>query len=165
MAKGIMTADEISRSICGFGRKCIYNPAKVKAARNNCSVTGYEADLLIFRPSGYVEEIEIKVSLSDLKREIAKKADKHHVLQSGRSIVSKFWFAIPHENLLSFRPFIPSWAGIYTLGPSKDWKGRYEPRVEREAVRLQKLRKFNESDMRNLLESTYHRCWRETWKA
>jgi hypothetical protein len=49
-----------------------------------CHFAGAEADLLVLRPSGWLEEIEVKVSLADYRREFKTKADKHERLQNGK---------------------------------------------------------------------------------
>lgn len=48
-----------------------------------CCLTGWEADLLVIRPSGWAEEVEIKISKSDFRAEWTKKAEKHEDLRLG----------------------------------------------------------------------------------
>lgn len=48
-----------------------------------CCLTGWEADLLVIRRSGWAEEVEIKVSASDFRTEWKKKAEKHEDLLAG----------------------------------------------------------------------------------
>lgn len=73
-----MTSWEITRSLAfrHFGyQKAILVP--------RCNFAGWEADLLVLRPSGWLEEVEIKISTSDFRREFQTKADKHMVLVRG----------------------------------------------------------------------------------
>lgn len=46
--------------------------------------TGYEADILVIRPTLWAEEIEIKVSFADFKRDFTSKPGKHVILQQGK---------------------------------------------------------------------------------
>gem|GEM_PF-1098118 len=61
---------------------------------------GHECDILVVRPSGYVAEIEIKRSLSDLKAE-EKKMHRHK-----SNAIREFWFAIPEEAMPDGLDFI-----------------------------------------------------------
>lgn len=68
----------------------------------------HECDVLVVRPSGHAVEIEIKVSVSDLKAD----AKKHHGHYSNR--IRELWFAMPafmepHVDL------VPARAGILLL--------------------------------------------------
>lgn len=49
-----------------------------------CCLAGWEADLLIIKPSGWCEEVEIKISAGDFRREWVTKTEKHEALKSGR---------------------------------------------------------------------------------
>lgn len=44
---------------------------------------GWEADLVVIRPSGWAEEIEVKISAADFRCEFRDKPRKHKVLQCG----------------------------------------------------------------------------------
>lgn len=46
--------------------------------------TGWEADLIVVRPSGWAMEVEVKISVSDFRAEFKNKAKKHRVLAEGR---------------------------------------------------------------------------------
>lgn len=68
----------------------------------------HECDLLILSKAGYATEVEIKVSLSDLKRDLKK---KHcHVDKADR--IKSFYFAIPDYLEKEGTPHIPERAGI-----------------------------------------------------
>ena len=73
----------------------------------------YECDLLMLSASGYVTEIEIKVSRSDLLAD--KKKRKHRLWESGYSsgkrIIKYFYFAIP-DQLESSISDVPERAGV-----------------------------------------------------
>jgi hypothetical protein len=67
---------------------------------------GREVDILVIRPSGYADEIEIKISAADIKADMKK----HHRRLPRHELLKRWWFAVP-ENL-SGHPDIPADAGI-----------------------------------------------------
>lgn len=66
----------------------------------------HEADLIILSSTGYLTEIEIKVSVSDLKAEKLKK----HTHSS--NLIRRLFFAMP-ENLEKHVEHVPEKAGIF----------------------------------------------------
>jgi len=82
----------------------------------------YEADLLVVRPSGWIEEVEIKTSRSDLHRDRAKGKWRLYCLKRGPELaldrfppttvhlIRRYWFALPAE--LADDASIPPFAGI-----------------------------------------------------
>lgn len=76
----------------------------------------YEADLLIISKAGYLTEVEIKVSLSDLKRDL----DKKHSHDDPK--IKYLYFAIP-EKLEKHIQYIPEKAGIYIVRSRKGYDG------------------------------------------
>lgn len=73
-----ITSDLITRALAVryFGyRKNVVVP--------RCNFAGWEADVLVLRPSGWMEEVEIKISVADFRREFTKKADKHRRFTHG----------------------------------------------------------------------------------
>lgn len=69
---------------------------------------GHECDMLIVDPkTKYAEEIEIKISASDLKKDAQKKHGHRSIL------LRKLWFAVP--DVLSASPHIPDHAGIIAI--------------------------------------------------
>jgi hypothetical protein len=73
----------------------------------------HECDLLVVTKSGYCYEIEIKVSLADLKKD----AEKRHGHRDSR--IKKLYFSVPEKLLDKGMPFIPDHAGIITVGPAE----------------------------------------------
>lgn len=67
----------------------------------------HEADLLVLRDSGWAEEIEIKVSASDIVKDKSKHNGMGHV---SSCLIHKLWFAVPMH--LSSHIDIPDRAGI-----------------------------------------------------
>ena len=54
----------------------------------------HEADLLVLKPSGWAEEVEIKISRSDLRRDLKKNRGRGHM---SSDLIWKLWFAVPAE--------------------------------------------------------------------
>lgn len=72
----------------------------------------HECDMLIVSKSGYCTEVEIKVSASDLKKDV----DKRHHHNSNK--IKHLYFAIP-EKLLAYKEHIPTRAGILVVSEEK----------------------------------------------
>lgn len=73
----------------------------------------FECDLAVLSGSGYLYEVEIKISRSDLIRDREK--HKWHYYDTGK--IRKLWFAIP-ERLLKAIDHIPDKAGILVVSKS-----------------------------------------------
>ncbi|MCP4651165.1 MAG: hypothetical protein GY853_13950 [PVC group bacterium] len=91
------------------------------------SMFNYELDLLIITGSRYAYEVEIKVSLQDLKRD----SEKYHTHDSPK--IKKLYFAIPHY-LEKHIGYIPEKAGILVVCESMYYPGTLKVRKIREAV-------------------------------
>lgn len=68
----------------------------------------YEADVLVLHPSGYCDEVEIKVTAADIRAD-KKKRNSHWPDPRIRNV----WFAVPPK--LADNPDIPDKAGILTV--------------------------------------------------
>jgi hypothetical protein len=68
----------------------------------------HECDLLCVSKNGYLTEIEIKISLSDLKKDL----EKRHGHRDDR--IKYFYFAIPSK-LAKHIEYIPARAGIFVI--------------------------------------------------
>ena len=71
----------------------------------------YECDLAILTTSGYLYEIEIKVSKSDMIRDSKKHKWRNDYYNSSGNLIRKMWFAIPFY-LERDIEYIPDIAGI-----------------------------------------------------
>jgi hypothetical protein len=69
----------------------------------------HEADLIIVDQNNKATEVEIKISLSDLKADFKK----GHTHESNR--ISRLIYAIPHELLDKSLDIVPKTAGIITV--------------------------------------------------
>ena len=79
---------------------------------------GGRADLIVVSKSGYVTEIEIKVSLADWNRETKKRKTPR---------ASRLYFAIPKRLLTKVPEWVPEHAGILTLAAGCKDLDEYRP--------------------------------------
>jgi len=77
----------------------------------------HEADMLVLRPSGLCDEVEIKVSAADIRRDAKKRHDHWNDPR-----ICRVWFAVPEA--LADCPDIPPAAGILAV-----LRGSYRPRA------------------------------------
>lgn len=114
-----------------------------------------ECDILCIRPTGFVDEIEIKISRSDFKADFNKTVwvrgegdvNKHLLLQQQRSPINYFWFLMP-ENLMALDE-IPEYAGVLY---AKQVIVRNEPVLKLKTARQPKRLHKNKCD----IEFRYH---------
>ena len=107
----------------------------------------YELDLMVVKESNYAYEIEIKVSISDLKADKKKK----HCHDSNR--IKQLYFAIPLLLLDKAESLIPERAGIYTVDESGRVRLYRKPKINKNA------RKLNESELIKLVKLSAMRIW------
>jgi len=69
---------------------------------------GHELDLAVVSASGYLQEIELKTSIADLRAD----ARKRHNHIDNRNRIRALWFAVPKRILEPALPLIPAPAGI-----------------------------------------------------
>lgn len=119
----------------------------------------HECDLLIVTKSGYATEVEIKISLADLKKDAIKK----HAHTSKK--IKYLYFAIP-EKLLPHIEHIPAHAGIFVLkrcryNPDSDSVMEYSY-VEkiREAQKNPQSRALTPSEITDVMRLGCMRIWR-----
>jgi hypothetical protein len=95
----------------------------------------YEADLLILHASGYMDEVEIKISKSDLRRDRLK----YHN-HDGRHI-RRLWFAVP-EKLAPIIHEIQERAGVLVVGADGRVRMERRPIINKLAPKLRDDQKF-----------------------
>jgi len=94
---------------------------------------GYEMDIAIMSPAGYLQEVEIKVTKSDLVKNLSK--DRWRYSTFGRS--KKMWFAMPEKmNTEDCIYFVPVFAGILIVTTSGKVKVIREAPINKEAKPL-----------------------------
>lgn len=186
-----MTSEDILGALCGWSTACLWDPLKVLASPN-CTATGWDADLLVVYPSDWATEVEIKVSLSDLRRDFASKRAKYATLTTGTkhcirkewnekrrvyeevgdpvpdtperpNLVRRFYYAIPLDMLDSALPIIPEWAGIITVERRSPTSRWFDAKKHREAKQLNAV-KVTEEHRMQIFKSLHCRYWKHRVK-
>jgi len=96
----------------------------------------HEADILVMSKAGYLTEIEIKVSRSDL---IADKTKSH---QHQSRLIKSIYFAIPEKLEIHAEHILPR-AGIYIVGKTGKVKKIREAEINKESRILKDEEKYN----------------------
>lgn len=104
----------------------------------------FESDFIRVSKAGYIQEIEVKISVSDFKADFKKKyryydwrkkdykaGNKHEEIESGLTGLKHFWFATP-QGLID-HSIIPKYCGLIEI----DNRG-----VLREVIRSPQLKDF-----------------------
>jgi len=129
--------NEIIHSLMIYYRTYLYRIA-------NTYVFDWESDFLCVSRSGYINEIEIKISRSDFKAD-AKKVEKHLKLQSGTGMIPhRFYYTTPH-NLITADE-VPEYAGLI-----------YAPNYT--VIKNAPLLHKRDIDLRNTLCDKYYYKW------
>jgi len=115
----------------------------------------YEADLLILTAAGWLKEVEIKTSISDLKRDILK--PKHENWECPTNPVSQLFYAMPYGlwEKVKDDPPIPEHAGIIVVRGMEKY-GCDEPKV---AKRHKYARKLFLEEKLDIARLASHRYW------
>lgn len=118
-----------------------------------------EYDLLAIRRSGFVDEIEIKLSASDFAADFKKMGrhgiSKHKLIAEGGATCNYFAFLVPEE--LESKIKVPDHAGLYVLR-----RGHFAEEAKR-APRLHKNR-IGEKMRGRLGEKMMFKYWRHVIK-
>jgi hypothetical protein len=110
----------------------------------------HECDLLIMTPRGYLTEVEIKISISDLKK------DKEKLHEHNDPRIKRLFFAIPKYLYEKGKPHIPPNAGILVVDP----KRRGGVKVVKQPVeRRDSLRPLNDEEKFQLARLGAIRVW------
>ncbi|MCK5020813.1 MAG: hypothetical protein KAS32_27575 [Candidatus Peribacteraceae bacterium] len=123
-----------------------------------------EMDILGIRPSGYVDEIEIKISVSDFRADFRKtikvvdetgarysKKLKHEALREGLTHCNYFSFLLPEELIDKCEGEIPECYGIYTY--------KNGDVVEKRKASLLHRNKISEKHKYNIGRKMAYRFW------
>ena len=134
---------EVALSVHFDIKKCICMPQLIM-------FFGHEIDFLAVRQTGYVIEVEIKRSLSDMKAEARKK----HNHESNK--VVEFYYCFPKDILEQCTPFVPDRAGILSIVHNGyRWKVSVvkSPKRHKEAVKL------TTKEVGKILRYSNYRIW------
>ena len=145
-----MTEKDIQRALTRRGQ--IFDHLRFLVIPNaSWGINVHECDLLALTGAGYAHEVEIKVSISDLKRD----GRKRHRHQSPK--IKYLWFAAPEEMRGAMIEHVPETAGII-LVQSVD-NGHIVKIIRRPVPR--KARKFSDYERYRLARLGTIRYW--TW--
>jgi hypothetical protein len=108
---------------------------------------GYEADLVIVTPSKYAFEVEIKVSIADLKRDSLKR----HGHCSTK--FKRLYFAVPDDMQVEALDCIPERSGLFAIDKFGFVRLIRAPHINLDA------RKLTDSEMKHLYELMAMRVW------
>jgi len=118
----------------------------------------HECDLLILTGSGWATEVEIKISVSDLKKD----ATKRHAHQNNK--IRDLYFAIP-DKLIPYIALIPQNAGIilistytYNIAP-KRVETRFKGEIVKHPVSNENAVKWDDKERMNLGRLGCMRIW------
>lgn len=120
-----------------------------------CYILGWEADLLVLNTNKRLEEIEIKISVADFKKEFKDKAKKHEKLKAGRSTLTRYWFAVPSTLVPLVKDLVPEYAGLLAV----NLQGRYLVEVVKQAPTLKGAKIIPPQFEIQLLKRAYWRIW------
>lgn len=131
----------------------------------------FETDLVVMTPSGYIYDVELKVSISDLRRDKRKLKWQQRKYQND---YRKTWFAMPAELLkINVYEHIPEFAGVIKVITTTDFQGqvyRYAlverpAAINKKAKRLTVLEQYQLARLGSLRVWSLKRTIREMEKA
>lgn len=155
-----ITASDIRSAVA----RCVFSPWTYVCCPNVSHGWGlnYEADFIAITPSGYAAEVEIKISVSDLRAD-AKKAKWRDGLDKR---IKRFYYAVPKEMVPEAMATDPRFGiiSVYTVdGPYHHFD--YYAKIERKAVDLRGHRKVTDGEVRRMLHLTSMRYWSTALKS
>ena len=109
----------------------------------------HEADLVVLHPSGFADEVEIKVTAADIKADLAKRSRAHK--EAGCREIRRLFFAVPYW--LADNPNIPAFAGIISIG------GPHGTQIVRAAKINRKASKLDDQKRAKLAHLGCMRIW------
>lgn len=123
----------------------------------------WEADLIALAPSGYMYEVEIKVSHSDLKADFDKPKHRRGMDDHAWRKLRGFYYAMPaalYALAIEKHTPIPEYAGIITVAPRDSHpRPRLSCRVERHPTLNRHAAKLGAHDMYQLARLGVMRYW------
>ena len=110
----------------------------------------YEVDFLALRETGYAVEVEIKRSLTDVKKDL-KKFHNHD-----SELISEVYFAMPKDIIKKSEAFIPEYAGIIEV---EELWGDYHTKVLRKPKRNKLCRKWTQKEIDDFFRYSNYHIW------
>lgn len=153
------TEGEVALCIAeGLGR----HPFGLMLIQNSLRITRYEADLLLISSRGFLDEIEIKVSVADFNSEFKNppetKKRKHRMLEKGiYTPVHRYFIAFPAEIYDKIdKELIPPYAGIIIVYNTS----RRRALVVQKPKMFTKAEPLNQKQLFKIIQTTSDRYWR-----
>lgn len=119
----------------------------------NVTSFGHECDVLALSSNGYAHEIEIKISKSDLKKDLEKK----HGHRS--NLIRMLWFAGPKSLESAFLEIAPERAGIILIDDTT-----FVPSIIRQPLINELAKKFTVEQRFKLARLGTLRFWNRLYK-
>lgn len=116
----------------------------------------YEMDLLVISKAGCGYEIEIKISVADMKRDLKKWKHRSGAVTLDRRI-KQFYYAFPAALSDKIAPFIPDYAGAISV--AVDEYGIYRTQVVKSAPIRKDVRKFTDDEIKHAGLLAQMRYW------
>jgi hypothetical protein len=114
---------------------------------------GWESDLLVINSQGYLEEVEIKISLTDFKADFTNKKEKHKRIASDKTRLHKFWYCVPFELRDKVIDLVPSYAGLLYISKANGvCTAKKAPTLKNGTIML-------DADKVKLIRLAYIRFW------
>jgi hypothetical protein len=115
-----MTAKEVMWLLAKRGSSPFFARRQLAVVPNvSWAMLPWEADLLVLSPSGYLTEVEIKVSLSDWKADFSKKKFGVHQDWAQAAMIKQFYYAAPKALAVRYGELaLPTWAGVVSVDDS-----------------------------------------------
>lgn len=112
----------------------------------------HECDLFIIKPSDYAVEVEIKISIADLKADFKK--EHKHIDTYHR--IHEFYYALPFDLYEKAKDLIPETAGIIVC---KRYGKKVTARLVRNAKRIKGARKLTLEEKYKVARLGTMRIW------
>lgn len=146
-----MTSKDIEVALCAYPSSLFYCRRWVVVPRVSWGLESHECDVLALSSSNYAHEIEIKISVSDLKADFKK----HHQHISRDNKIKCLWYAAPIEMQAAMEQFVPEHAGIIVVYQAN----RLRTKIIRRAKQNMSARKFTIEERMQLLRLGAMRYW------
>lgn len=151
-----MTEGEIAVAMAKY-----YGLRSLLLVQNSHGITYMESDLLHVTSSLYLEEIEIKVSVSDFRAEFvnppSSKAYKHQQMHLSGSKVRRYYIAMPQEVYDKVIDIIPDYAGVFIIRHYSD--GSSSARKHKTAKDFKHVNQIGMKEMASIATMACSRLW------
>jgi hypothetical protein len=157
-----ITTKEIEAALCAYPISPFYCRKWIVVPRVSWGLESHECDIFALSGNNYAHEVEIKISISDLRADFKK--SHHH--ESRDNKIRCLWYAAPKEMQESILELVPQNAGIILVYESVNKGHRYKLRTEiiRKPKRNMSARKLTDEEKIKLCRLGTMRYWSITRK-